>query len=219
MKVLILILCYDHESVYYTIEKGISKTWNSEIFDEAPTFYYFGNKTSCYHDSSSIFTTCKDSLDLVGVRTIETFEYALSTFEFDYIYRTNISSYVNKEKLISWLKNQRRSNFYSGFVGFFQGIQFASGSGFTISRDLVRLLCDSKDSLDYNLLDDVSFAKFLTGKMGVSITPAPRVEFSSPQQVTTFDLNNFHFRCKSIGDRAGDSITMNLIHNKIKNKK
>lgn len=217
MKVLILILCCDCESDRYTIENGISKTWNSESFNDAPTFYYFGNKTSCYHDSSSIFTTCKEDYNLILLRTIEAFEYALNTFEFDYIFRTNISSYVNKEKLVNWLKSKKRSNFYSGVIGNFHGIDFASGCGFAISRDLVRLLCDSKHCLDHNLVDDVCFGNFLTKK--VNIVPAPRIDFATPQQVTDFDLDNFHFRCKSLGcARVNDSITMNLIHNKIKNK-
>ena len=212
MKVLILILSCKSDSDLYTINNGISKTWNSIILDDAPTFHYFGGANHCNHDCSSINTTCNEQYNYMGVRTIETFEYALNNFEFDYLFRTNISSYINKKNLIAWLSNKNKLKFYSGVIGDFYGRKFASGSGFTLSRDLVEYLCASKNKLNYNLVDDVCFGDLLTNT--VDIVPAPRLDFYSEQSVSDFDENNFHFRCKSFGDRATDSKIMNLIHKK-----
>ena len=83
MKVLILILSCKSDSDLYTINNGISKTWNSIILDDAPTFHYFGGANHCNHDCSSINTTCNEQYNYMGVRTIETFEYALNNFEFE----------------------------------------------------------------------------------------------------------------------------------------
>lgn len=212
MKVLILILGCKSDSYLYTVNNGISKTWNSITLDDAPTFYYFGDANHSNHNCSSIFTPCNEQYSRIGIRTIEAFEYALNNFKFDYLFRTNISSYVNKKNLITWLNNKNRSKFYSGVIGDFYGIKFASGSGFTLSRDLVEYLCHSKNKLNYNLIDDVCFGNFLTST--VDIFPAPRLDFPTEQSVIDFDKSNFHFRCKSFGDRTEDSKIMNLIHNK-----
>jgi hypothetical protein len=212
MKVLILILSCDSKTDKYTIEHGISKTWNSITIKNAPTYHYFGGVNENFNDSSSIYTTCSEDYALMGLRTIEAFEYALNNFEFDYIFRTNISSYVNKLNLLTWLNDKPRTNFYSGVVGNHHGIRFASGSGFTLSKDLVKLLCESKHQLNYNLVDDVCFGQFLNTV--TDITPAPRVDFPTVSSVTDFDKSNFHFRCKASNDRSEDSLIMNLIHNK-----
>jgi len=211
MKVLTLILASQSDSDFYTIENGINKTWNSSILEGVPTYYYFGNQRESHHDCSSIKVTCLESYHLMGKRTIEAFEYCLNHFDFDYIFRTNISSYVNKHNLFNWLRDKPRVNFASAVIGDYFGIKFLSGSGYSLSKDIVESLCKSKDDLDYNLVDDVCFGAHL-GKL-TALHPAPRVDCEHPSLLSDFDLSNFHFRCKTLnGDRALDSKTMNLIH-------
>ena len=49
-----------------------------------------------------------DGLGLIGARTIRAFEYALSHFEFDYLARTNSSSFLNMELLSASLPKDPR---------------------------------------------------------------------------------------------------------------
>ena len=55
--------------------------------------------------------------------------------EWDYIFRTNTSSYVSKNRLIEFSKNLPKEKCYCGI----DGGGFASGAGFFLSKDCARL--------------------------------------------------------------------------------
>tara|TARA_R110000796_G_scaffold235611_1_gene354667 strand:+ start:237 stop:896 length:660 start_codon:yes stop_codon:yes gene_type:complete len=211
MKILILILsCKD--TIYQDLKfKGIEKTWNSFELSNIETFYYYGGYDSRTHTQRDIYLTEPDSLNYISTKTIECFEYALKHFEFDYIFRTNSSSYINKHKLVNWLEGKSLSNFYSGFIGIHEGIQFASGCGYTISRDLVNQLVRNKNNIRPDWSDDVIFANIIN----TYIEPAPRINVMDIKNGDYKIENNFHWRCKCPDDRKDDIYHMHNIHNAI----
>lgn len=168
-----------------------------------------------------IHTNVPDLYSLIGVKTLEAFETCIQEFEFDYIYRTNVSSYIDLPRLNEFIRNQPLTNYYAGVVGEYQGISFASGCGYFISRDLVLKVLKNRDSWDHNLIDDVSLGKLITRKLQLSIEEVPRIDIDSVEtlsgKVGRNNLGVFHYRCKA---READTTIkiMNLIHELICNK-
>lgn len=210
-KILILVLSCNHPVYRKIIDDGIDKTWNSISYPNTQTFYYYGNSTNTFHDDKNIYVTSADSYQYIIDKTLETFEYCLNHFDFDYIFRTNNSSYVNKSKLCEWLADKPNEKFYSGVIGRHGNIDFASGSGYSISKDLVEYAVSQIDKVNRSLVDDVDLSRILN----VNITRAPRQDVECNINAD-YDINNhFHFRCKCPHNRAVDIHQMQNIHRKI----
>ena len=120
---------------------------------ENNTFYLKG--TESYHPG------CRD-------KTIDCFEYFLnSDTKYDYIIRTNLSSLWNFKSLLIYLKCLPKENLYSGVIGTHDGFNFASGSGFIMTPDVVKKIVENRYLCDeYNLIDDVDIA-YLLKKIGI----------------------------------------------------
>lgn len=125
---------------------------------------------------------CEDSLRGSFIKTLASLNYIFSNSKVDFVFRTNLSSYLDIISLIKYIQKHRfRSNLYAGVVGearlfpelcylrerkiatwlvrsfdcFSKKIHFASGAGFFISRDVfVNGVQQQKKFL--NLIDDVA---------------------------------------------------------------
>jgi hypothetical protein len=158
-----------------------------------------------------IETDVPDLYSLIGVKTLEAFEASLKNFDFDYLYRTNVSSYIDLNGLSAFLECQPKENFYAGVIGNHQGVSFASGCGYFLSRDLVSKVVQKKTDWDHNYIDDVSLGKLLTEEMDIQIKEVRRVDLSS-EVLDSSEIKNifnsaFHFRCKA----ANPDITISIM--------
>ena len=85
-----------------------------------------------------------------------------SNLEFDYLFRTNTSSFVDFNKLQKYSKSNHNNLDYSGVVlDVVEGDTIASGAGFFLSRKNVELILKNKDKFDETLPDDVAIARLL----------------------------------------------------------
>ncbi len=166
-------------------------------------------------NKNEIISTFPDLYSLIGAKTLDAFDISFRDFEFDYIYRTNVSSYLDLARLQKFVEDKPRDNFYAGLIGNYYGINFASGSGYFISRDLVSRVLQNKDLWDHNLVDDVSLGKLLTREFIIDIQKVERVDLDSSDFDSNRILDNprnvFHYRCKSVDPNTTIEI-MNTIH-------
>src|SRR4029077_20755046 len=88
------------------------------------------------------------------------------------------------------------ARFYAGKGAQVDGIDFATGTGFFLSRDLVQLVVDERSDWDHSYLDDVALAKLLR-QHGVQRRFAPRVVYEKVRDARKVDTSQFHFRCKT----------------------
>lgn len=141
------------------------------------------------------------------IKTIKSINFCIDNFDFDFIYRTNLSSFIILDKLYEFVKNNSIN--YGGVIGVIDNfINFASGSGFLISKETCKYLIENENFLLYNLIDDVAIGQLLTKKY--KITPIIRID-NVPHQVNLdYDYlkNNpcFHFRCKNWYNNHDDTI-------------
>ena len=161
----------------------------------------------------------KDSL-IPGIlkKTLYAFEYINNNYEFDYILRTNLSSFFIYDKLIKLIDTFSKTKFLSGPLGpTFINLNnqeeydkkldyFVSGTAIILSKDLVSDIINKKNNLNYSLFDDVAISNLLNTNERIN--------------QKRYDITNFTRINKNILNNFFDEITKNNhYHVMIKKKK
>jgi hypothetical protein len=207
VRVVILVLSKKDDGIYCKLESSIRSTWGSYKSVDIDIFYYYGDSDKFEVVGDRIYSNYPDLINNIGYKTIDAFDYLYNNIEFDYLYRTNSSSYVNIEKMLDFLKEKPPKEFYSARVNIENksGIKFGSGSGYFLSRDLVRFVIENKKKWNHNLIDDVALGDLLLNN-NFYLTPSYRLDidelkdemFFNSVPIDIYQLDkNFHFRCKS----------------------
>jgi len=215
MKILIIVLSHN-DDLYSKFYKSQKETWDSINISGIQTLYLFGNHNCDEIIDDKIMVNVPETIVNnvpvnVGHKTIKSF-LLTKDFDYDYIFRTNSSSYIDKKLLLDFIKDKPKNKYYSGFIGDHDKIKFASGSGFFLSKDLVEYVIEKSETWDHNLIDDVALAHLLN-TYGISPYLNNRVDVSNDSEIPD---NYFHYRLKT-SDRLDDIRRMYLIDN-IKNK-
>jgi hypothetical protein len=198
---------------YPWLVKTIKRTWASISVPDVETIFYFGGGSRLLVQGRDVFLPVDDGLGHTGEKTLAFFEFALEHSGFDVLFRTNCSSYVDLPNLRAFADlNVRTEHYYAGFTGRHGETEFASGSGYFLSRDLVQAVIDERERWNRDLLDDVALAEVLH-RAGVAPAPLPRRDYSSAAEVSAADTSSFHFRCKTASRyRHGDVRIMLALH-------
>ncbi len=208
MKILIMVLSYDDGGLYTKFMQTQLETWDSIDVEDIKTYFYYGNCSENKICDNVIHLDISESLENCTSKTLMSFEQIIN-LDFDYLYRTNSSSYVDKRLIKTLVSDKPKKNFYAGHVGVFQNTRFCSGSGYFLSKDLVELLLQNKNALDYELIDDVSFGNFLISN-NIIPTNLDRFDVYQPNDIPS---NHFHYRFKT-SDRNADIHNMKILHTK-----
>ena len=144
-------------------------------------------------------------------KTIESIKYCLKNFDFDYIYRTNLSSFLSLDKMYDFICNKHIH--YGGVIGNHENIHFASGCGFFMSKEVCEFLVnyDICNINKYQYLDDVIIALILTQKY--NITPIDRIDINSLDSPYFENTDIFHYRCNTGDFRVLTVEIMNKLYN------
>ena len=129
---------------------------------------------------------------------------------YNFVWRTNLSSVLDFEGLQRYLGTISSTGFYGGYVGktvsgatvsgalseatLCKDIWFASGAGFLMSRDVAEYLVSNRDSLRWDLIDDVAIGALLEPRYG--IVPIERCWIQTGSEVVGGN-GVFHYRCES----------------------
>lgn len=231
-KVLILILSTTDQR-YQEFITACKNTWVQRAEQSfVDCIFYQGGAPNDILELNELKLAVDDSLGGTGIKLFRALEY-IERFgiEYDYIYRTNLSSYIFMDNFINWTKTIANEDLYAGVViqanmndrwpyrfmrrlaeRFYpeNHIPFASGAGFCISRKNVQLmLADAK--LDLRWVDDVMVGECLY-RHGIKIVPVSRIDFNGDSISYHANASGkikqmehcFHIRCRS-KDRARDA--------------
>jgi hypothetical protein len=237
MKLLILVLSVEDGGIYDEFYKSQNDTWNSEIVNNVETYYLYGGSNINEINDKKVFTGIEEFLFMnpgvyyksplsAGVKTIKGLEMLNDIIDYDFVLRTNLSSYIDKKMIYDYLLDKPRSKYYSGCVGIenrdifgniVKEITYASGSGFILSKDLVEFLIDHKNEIENNrFIDDAAIGKLLN-EYEIYPESLHRVDLIN----TDFDMESikdgYFYRMKSI-NRDFDIKNMYKIHKNKKNK-
>jgi hypothetical protein len=212
MKVIILVLSARSEP-YWRLENWVRGTWGSIKQTEVDIFYYHGDGQENAIVGDTIYSVSLETMNNIGHKTLTAFDL-IKDLEFDFLFRTNSSSYVRQDSLVSFLRDKPRHGFYCGIKGRLTNIDFCSGSGYLLSKDAVLKVLDNRVHWRHDLVDDVALGD-LMNRIGVGISDCARRldvnELGRPYCIT--DLwSHYHIRCACHHDRRLDIMHMKTIH-------
>jgi hypothetical protein len=210
MRILVLVLAA-RAWPYPILVRAIKRTWASCDPAGVSTIFYSGGER-LELEGRDLHLPVTDALP-AGLKTIACFEQVLRSNEFDLVFRTNCSSYVDLPNLRGFAERHARAErFYSGRRGMFGDLPFASGSGFFLSRDLVELVVERRDEWNHALPDDIALAELMR-RHGVDLVDASRIDYTSVRDIGDVDTSQFLFRCKTESPwRLGDVRIFLMIH-------
>ena len=153
-------------------------------------------------------------------KTVEALSFFLREDQYDYVWRTNLSSVLDFAGLERFLLSLNQPNgLYAGYIGkallgdhnlYLKGggltcqalrplgepsspTFFASGAGFLMSCDVAMYLVENKEFLRWDIIDDVAIGALLEPQFGLK--HLERCWVQSEHIVAEKDV--FHFRCES----------------------
>lgn len=183
-------------------KKLFLKTRNEEIFwYKQGTNKQLKNKKTNLILNDLYVPSSDDSLSM-GYKTLDAFEWMLKNSEFEYLFRTNTSSYFSLQNLNEFIiKNLINSEFvYSGLIQETKDFEnnlvvFASGSGYILNRKTVQLIVENKELWNHDYWDDVSLALILK-KFNIEPQIGKRFDIRGNPFRQNIDVSNYHFRCR-----------------------
>jgi hypothetical protein len=216
LNIIILIIASDERKEYLEMQKIWKKYMNNH---KNITCFFIKSLNSIQQDilldyNNNIMYIKNNETFIPGIlyKTIKAIEFCINHFEFTYIYRTNLSSLLDLSKMYNFL-NRENINYGGSILNYNNGINFASGSGFVLSKDTSKYLVENNNLLDYNLSDDVSIGNLLSKKYKISDIKRHDI-IGLDDHNFVYDNDIFHFRCKY---NSNHSITLDIMNKLYKN--
>jgi hypothetical protein len=166
------------------------------ISHKTPKYFFSKNNNFLTVDSWSTY-------QLFGRRNLALFDWFLKNTNADYLYQTNVSSYINVDKFIEILNAfQKEDLIYAGSIINPNRTPFpiVSGSGKLLSRSLIVEIMKNTKLLKFDNLEDVALAESIS-KIGVEAKSLPRLDLPNLNVLRNYSkselCSHFQFRCKS----------------------
>jgi hypothetical protein len=120
-------------------------------------------------EDNTIYIKCEETFDNIFYKTQE----ALKIFnlsEYNYIFRTNLSSFIVFDKYKRWLETLPKENVYNGNILWYGEYPYITGCGFTITPDVAEIIMNYKEP--HYIIDDITFGK-ICKENSIITTTAP----------------------------------------------
>lgn len=205
LKILVLVIASDDLPVY----KELQAIWKSYMHldpDHVEAYFIRGNPnlSTDFEIQEDVIWSKTDENVIPGIlrKTVLSLEALLPRIEeFDYVLRTNLSSFYIFPRLLQFLHTLPKKECYCAFIGEAQGIWYGSGAGFILSKDLVQMLVRDRQLIpNHPLHDDVLIGAFFQLKQ-IPVLPAPRTDLPTLSEWFAIKdhipANAFHFRVKN----------------------
>lgn len=166
-----IILCMScNQERYVNDEDIIRETWGKNIidgeYDNLEIYFYRGGSKKEYFDEEKhiIYLTSDDDLYSTYNKSIDAFRWIKKNVpDYDYIIRTNTSTYINIDAILHFLNNPLNDVKVCGpgiaINRYSLSIPFLPGYFLIFSKEIIDLFCSLSPKITY--IDDVGFALFL----------------------------------------------------------
>lgn len=207
IKILVLNIASDDYPVYMELEK----LWRSYM-------HYDPEHVECYfiRGNPNLLTDYEILGDTIWSKTSESFvpgilnktilsmEAMLPRMkEFDYVVRTNLSTFFIFPRLLKFLETAPKSNFYNGVIG--TRYSWVSGGAIVMSTDIAELFIKNKEFFIGNTstADDLVMAFFITSK---------KINFTSHERADFYSIGMWNANKNNISDTVFDFRIKNTYH-------
>ena len=223
-KVIFLIISSDNEPVYAQMKELSPKYYS--LFSDKIKFFFIENRqidNQVIEDNNFLYVNGSESF-IPGIyqKSIKAIEYVNNKYSYDYIIRTNLSTFWHMENLFKFLDIKPKEKFAAGYA--FQG--FISGTGIIMSHDVGNIVVSNPTSSYIG--DDLAISQTIQShgihlyditeyKWGFLI---PKIDnLPSNCRYLNIDDNDFsdilNFRIKNGGDRSIDIHYFNVLLDKL----
>jgi hypothetical protein len=148
-------------------------------------------------EGDTLWIRVEESLDTVYEKTMKAFAYFAGRLNtYDFVFRPNLSSFVVFDRYIDYCSTLATRGHVSAVIGREGEHTFPSGSGFTMSSDVVLKLL--RDNPPLVVMDDVTIGVWLHTS-GIPIRNAGRCDYTNGTGLPTGADENttFHYRVKN----------------------
>jgi hypothetical protein len=189
LKFAILVVAQDSPK-YNRLRRKQEKTWVKDFKDVARVFYVYGEKSSTLSDTDvhkeflQDPTRIKTQFTFPHIReekgdlvcesaggwaellpnTLSALKFLLDNYNFDYIIRTNLSTYWNKEPLLNLIRRQESAPIFTGPIVEANEKKFVAGYAMVFSKETIRRLIDNPELINFSLIDDVAISASLANQ-------------------------------------------------------
>lgn len=169
-------------------------------------------------DGRSLKFEIQETTGNVALRFLEMVDWILVNEPADFIWHSNISTYLNLRRMQEFLNQVDSELYYAGIVGEYSEFSFVSGASVCLGRDTAELVILNRKHWDYSLPWDVALGKLLHN-LNVKVSLINRVDLMEPKNVQLLSdeqlRTTINFRCKSGRWIRRDHKIMNLLHSRI----
>jgi hypothetical protein len=207
-KVIILIIASnDNESPYKEFKEYWKKYMNK--FQDVRSFFLYSDPfidSDVVIEEETIIHRHKESYEPgILYKTIAGMKLCEEIFTFDYILRTNLSSFIHIPRLLYFLQYKPANNYAAAKQSLYrEGIGFLSGAGFILSRDVVQEILKEvfikkciNDEIKF-APDDVAITMIIQNFIKLDkLYELPRYDCESAINPVVIDNDIFHIRNKT----------------------
>lgn len=185
--------------VYYT-GKGLIRSVDGRIKGEPANMQFYDDFEIPVSDSYyEMHWKFKKALDHIANKP------------YDFIFRTNSSSYINKKRLLKHAESLPKEKCFSGWsLGEKEAV---SGAGIWLSPDMVKILREEIPPGE-NIEEDILIGRILHGKYGIEILDDKSRFDVTEENVEYAPLEAMHYRFKT-GNRLQDIRNIYRLHKRI----
>lgn len=220
---MIFVIIASPGDIYNKFKRILLKFMNSR--DDIKTFFIYGNvnKDEIFTSDHDLYYDVEESL-IPGIydKTALALKYIDSKYSYDFIIRTNLSSFFSIDRMLNYISSLPTSGVMTGVIGNYNGTSFVSGAGIIMSRDVSQYFCEKysiENQYRKTIPDDVAISFVISDKY--DITPQSKqsrydIDYTNPlflkhdSQIPTY---LYHFRLKCVNDRNLDVHNMNYLFN------
>jgi hypothetical protein len=240
MKKLVILIIDDDGSddIFYSLAREL---WRHNLRNKTISYYFLNATQPDLEDhqvlvNSDVIETRHhpDFNQRITEKTQLGIQYCCENITFDYLLRTNLSSFYNLNGLIQHLETLEPKNIYAGKIttqyyldesGSQQAFSFCSGSGFFLSRDVCQKIVQRQQLVSKRLIDDVWIRLLLEDVPMLDIQRCDLIKIgqycSNTLNFADQCINNaikdgvFHFRVKDCFENlprsVGDAIALEML--------
>ena len=200
IKILILILS---SNTYPSSrnKKAIKKTWGSDLSDNFRIIFYESGKDEKIVEDT-LFVETDTSTKNLGLKLLLALDWCNKNVDYDFIFRTNTSSFVNTMELENYILANLidKEYVYCGtplvrdYKESNKKINFLSGAGIIFNKNDTTYF-KKKNQWDHNEWEDVSIGKLL-GENNIPFTYGKRQDIENNFYDNIIDKTNYHYRCR-----------------------
>jgi len=180
-------------------------------------FFVYGKLSDLLEDYDSetdfIFDDIPESYPVYIHKTIRAFEILNLKYNFDYLVRTNLTTFWDLTKLEINLEKLPKEKCYYGdgpLPTYDHKGYYVSGTDTIVSRDLVDKILENKEKIEYTYIEDASMGLFFHVYLKTHIIVSNMCFYE--------DIANYKLEYDKINNRFLEATKNNIDHYRVKNK-